>query len=152
MAVTNREYFSDDLYPLQRLTGRIIHASHRVHRTLGYGFSEVVYRRALAVELQFMGLAVSQEVPYEVVYRGVVVGVYQADMVVESAVIVETKTGLVLDPATHSQLLNYLSAAKLPVGLICHFGPRPQVKRMVRSEHVATASRAGRKPGSIDSP
>ena len=150
MTTTTPDDHSEDSYPLRSLTGRILPAIHYVHRSLGYGFTEAVYRRALAVELQFRGTAVSQEVRDEVVYRGVVVGVYQADMVVESSVIIETKTGLLLDPAAAGQLLSYLSAARLPVGLICHFGPRLQVKRMVRSEHTARGQRAVSAPESIN--
>ena len=124
-------------YPRQNLTGRIIAAFLCVHHELGYGFTESVYRRALAVELQHRGIAVAQEVPFEVVHRGVVVGVYRADLVAESCVVLETKTGLVLDPVTPGQTLSYLRASQLEVGSILHFGPRPAVKRMIASEAIA---------------
>lgn len=123
-------------YPLQQLTGRIIGAFLDVHRAFGYGFLESVYRRALGVELAYRGIAVAQEVPYEIVHRGVPVGIYRADMVAESIIVLETKTGLLLDPVAPGQLLNYLRASALPVGLVLHFGPRASVKRVV-------ASRAG---------
>src|SRR5262245_48054514 len=85
-------------YPLQRLTGQIIEAFFHVHHTFGYGFLESVYRKALAVELQRRSIPIEQLVRYQLVYYGVSVGTYEADLVVDRSVIVETKTGLVLDP------------------------------------------------------
>ena len=102
-----------------------------MHHTLGYGFLESVYRRALAVELEFRGLLVKQEVPYELTYRGALIGRYCADLVVDSLVIVETKTGLLPDPIGVPQALNYLRASGLPIALVAHFGPRVEVKRVV---------------------
>lgn len=125
--------FPESDYPLQALTGRIIASFHAVHHTLGYGFLEPVYRKALAVELEYRGLTVAQEVPFEVLYRGVTVGNYRVDLIVESSVVVETKSGLLLDPVAPAQLLNYLKVSGLPVGLVLHFGPRPDVKRIVAS-------------------
>jgi GxxExxY protein len=124
-------------YPLQDLTGGIIEAFIHVHRELGYGFLESPYRKALAVELRRRGLSIEQLVRYELVYCGVPIGVYEADLVVEQLVIVETKTGLVLDPVAQAQVLNYLKASHLEVGLVLHFGPRPVVKRVVRSRYYS---------------
>jgi len=118
-------------YPLQELTGRIIAASFAVHREFGFGFLEAVYRRALAVELQFQGISVAQEVPYELFYRGVSVGLYRADLVVDSQVIVETKTGLVFPRAAPAQTLNCVKAAGLSLGLVVHFGTSVKVKRVI---------------------
>ena len=122
-------------YPLQDLTGQIIEAFIHVHHKLGYGFLESVYRKALAVELRRRGISIEQLVRYELVYCEVPIGVYEADLVVEQSVIVETKTGLVLDPVAQAQVLNYLKASDLQVGLVLHFGPRPVVKRVVRSRY-----------------
>ena len=124
-------------YPLQDLTGGIIEAFIHVHHQLGYGFLESPYRKALAVELRRRGMAIEQLVRYELVYYGVPIGVYEADLVVEQSIIVETKTGLVLDPSAQAQVLNYLKASRLPVGLVLHFGPRPVVKRVVRSKYYS---------------
>src|SRR5450759_1121720 len=107
------ERFSEHEYPLQELTGRIILAFFEVHRRFGFGFLESVYRRALAVELAHAGIPVAQEVPFELMHRGVSVGFYRADLIVASTVIVEAKTGLLLDPVAPAQLLNYLKAARL---------------------------------------
>lgn len=120
-------------YPSQELTGQIIGAFFEVHRAFGFGHLEAVYRRSMAVELTYLGRSVAQEVPYVLTHRGVEVGFYRADLVVESSVIVEAKTGLIMDPVAPAQLLNYLKSAKLEVGLVLHFGPRPQIKRVIAS-------------------
>ena len=126
--------FPEDRYPEQALTRHIIGCSFVVFREFGYGFLESVYRRALAVELEYRGISAREEVPYEMFHRGVSIGLYRADLVVESRVIVEAKTSLVLDPIAQPQLMNCLGAAQLSVGLVLHFGPRGvQVKRAVRS-------------------
>ena len=126
--------FPDNSYPDQSLTRNIIACSFTVFREFGYGFLESVYRHALAVELGYRGIAVREEVPYELFHRGASVGRYRADLVAEARVIVETKTSLVLDPVARPQLLNCLCAARLPVGLILHFGPGGvQAKRVIMS-------------------
>jgi GxxExxY protein len=125
--------FPESDYPFQALTGQIIAAFYEVHRTLGHGFLEPVYRRALTVELLYQGMTVEQEVPFEVVHRGVIVGNYRADQIVESSILLEVKAGSLLDPAAPAQLLNYLKVSGLSVGLILHFGPRPSVKRIIAS-------------------
>lgn len=122
-------------YPHQALTGKIIASSIAVFRAFGYGFLESVYRRALAVELAYRGIRVEQEVRYDLSHRGVPVGIYRADLVAESTVIVETKTGLVLDPTAPEQLLNCLCAARLTLGLVVYFGPSgARVRRVIRSD------------------
>jgi GxxExxY protein len=125
--------FSEDDYPLQELTGRVIGAFFEVHRRFGFGFLESVYRQALAVELAYAGIPAAQQVPFELMHRGVSVGHYRADLIVASKLIVEAKTGLLFDPVAPAQLLNYLKAARLEVGLVLHFGPRTQIKRVIAS-------------------
>ncbi len=129
--------FPDAEYPLQDLTGRIIAAFLHVHSTHGYGFLETVYRKALAIELEHRGIAVEQLVRYELFHRDLPTGTYEADLVAEQSVILEAKTGLVFDPVAPAQLLNYLRASRLRVGLVLHFGPRPLIKRVVSSSHYA---------------
>jgi GxxExxY protein len=130
-------HFPEREYPEQRLTGKIIASSYRVFRSFGFGFLESVYRRALVVELQHLGVTVAEEVPYELFHRGVSVGFYRADLVAESRVMVETKTGLVPDAFAPTQLLNCLCAAQLSLGLIVHFGPRgADVKRVIASDEI----------------
>ena len=115
------------------LTSQIIGAFYHIYNLFGFGFLESVYRKALAVELSFRGLDVRQEVPFRLLHRGVEIGRYRADLIVGDAVVVEVKTGLLLDPVAPAQLLNYLRASSLPVGLVLHAGPRPAIKRIVAS-------------------
>jgi GxxExxY protein len=120
-------------YPCHALTGRIIGAFFDVYKARGFGFVEAVYRRSLAVELDFRGIPAAQEVAFELLHRGVSVGYYRADLIVDSSIIVEVKTGFLMDPMAPVQLLNYLKAATLEVGLVLHFGPKPRIKRVVAS-------------------
>ena len=113
------------------LSQKIIAAAHNVHNELGQGFLEKVYKNALAVELQEEGLDYSLEVPMSVRYRGSVVGDYVADMVVENKIIVEVKAVSELSSAHEVQLVNYLKATGIQVGLLVNFGRSVQVKRRV---------------------
>ena len=125
--------FSEASYPEQRLSGMVITAAYAVHRAFGYGFLESVYRKALTVELRHQGAEVREEVPFDLTHRGVGVGLYRADVIVGGRLIAEVKTGLLPDPAAPAQLLNYLAASGLEVGLVLHFGPELQIKRLARS-------------------
>ena len=127
--------FTADRYPLQGLTGKIIASAYAVFRARGFGFFESVYRRALVVELRYLGVAVAEEVSYEIFHRGVSVGLYRADVVADSKVIIEVKTGSLLDAVAVVQVRNYLRAAGLTLGLVVHFGPRGvTVKRVITSD------------------
>jgi GxxExxY protein len=117
---------------LDELTGRIIGAAFEVSRTLGHGFLEAVYRNALVEELTANGLAVTKERPFPVHYRGKQIGVYLADIVVENTVIAELKAVQMLIPTHAAQVLNYLRASRLPVGLLLNFGkPRLEFRRVI---------------------
>ena len=109
------------------VTNRIIGAAFEVSNILGAGFLEVVYRKALAKELKLRGLDARQEVPFRVVYKGDEVGTYFADLIVENQVVVELKALEVLSPSHVGQVLNYLRASGLKVGLLFNFG-RPKVE------------------------
>ena len=112
----------------------IIASAFSVFRKFGYGFLEPVYRRALAAELRHRGVRIDQEVHFELFHHSEPVGSYRADLIVDARVIVETKAGAVLDPNAPVQLLNYLCAARLSLGLVVHFGPKgARVKRVVAS-------------------
>lgn len=118
-------------YKHSGLTDTIINAFYTVYNRLGYGFLEKVYENALAYELRQRGLEVGQQAPIRVLYEGVVVGDYYADLLVARAVIVELKACDALAPEHEAQLLNYLRATEVDVGLLLNFGPRPQVRRKV---------------------
>ena len=104
---------------------------------LGGGFLEAVYVNALTVELRRRGVRVDRNVTFEVVYRGVSVGRYVADLVVDGKVIVETKVAKAIDPVHRAQVSNYLRASGLQVGLVINFGSSVQFKRVVASPHRA---------------
>ena len=105
----------------------------KVHRTMGNGFLESVYQNALAHELKKEGLDVECEVPLRVIYDGVVVGEFAADMLVIGKVIVENKAVQRLCSAHEVQLVNYLTATGVDVGLLLNFGaPELEVKRKYR--------------------
>jgi len=113
------------------LSQKIIAAAHNVHKELGQGFLEKVYKNALAIELREAGIKCAPEVPMLVSYRGGVVGDYVADMVVEDKIIVEVKAVSELNAVHEVQLVNYLKATGLQVGLLINFGRSVQVKRRV---------------------
>ena len=116
------------------LTEKIIGAAMNVHRTLGPGFLESVYQKALAHELRKLGLRVECEKPIQVVYDGVVVGDFSADMLVEGVVMIENKAAQTLNPAHEVQLVNYLTATGIEVGLLLNFGAeRLEFKRKHRT-------------------
>ncbi len=116
-----------------RITERVIGCAFTVANTLGTGFPEKVYENSLAHELRKSGMMVAQQHPVTVKYDGVVVGNYTADLFVESAVPVELKAVASLDASHRAQVLNYLSATGLPLGLLINFGrSRIEINRLAR--------------------
>ncbi len=115
----------------ENITELIIKAFYTVYNTLGYGFLEQVYENAMAIELRKLGFKVAQQTRITVYYDGQRVGDYNADLLVEDAVIVELKARHTLVPANEAQLLNYLKATPYEVGLLLNFGPKPQIKRKI---------------------
>lgn len=114
------------------LTEAVIGAAYDVANALGSGFLERVYENALVHELRKRGISVEQQKAIQVIYDGVVVGEYVADLVVESQVIVELKAVKQLDNIHQAQCMNYLKATGLSVALLVNFGaPRVEVKRIV---------------------
>jgi GxxExxY protein len=111
------------------LTEKIIKAFYTVYNTLGYGFSEKVYENALVLELIKLGLQVEQQVKITVYYNGQVVGDYLADIVVNGVVIIELKAVRQILKEHEAQLLNYLKATPIEVGLLLNFGPTADIKR-----------------------
>src|SRR5689334_16832752 len=115
-------------FPHGELTNTILGAMFEVHKSLGAGFLEAVYANALAVELRRRGLRVDRNVPFEIMYRGVSVGRYVADLVIEQKVVVETKVARAIGAVHRAQLLNYLRASGLEVGLVLNFWTSAQFK------------------------
>jgi len=103
-----------------------------VYRQLGCGYLEKVYERALLRELSLHGLHAKVQVPFEVRYKGGVAGEYFADMVVERSIILELKAQQLLPRESEAQLLNYLKASGLRLGLLINFAfPRARIKRVI---------------------
>jgi GxxExxY protein len=117
---------------LDQLTEKIIGGVFQVSNALGSGFLEKVYENALALDLRQLGFSLSQQHRIEVRYKGVVVGDFVADLLVEESVIVEIKAVRALDDVHTAQCLNYLKATGLQVCLLVNFGsPKAIVKRVV---------------------
>lgn len=115
----------------EELTEKIIKAFYKVYNTLGYGFLEKVYVNALLIELGKMDINATKEKRVLVYYEGQVVGDYNADLTVENIVICEVKTSEQLYEGDEHQLVNYLKATEIEVGLLLNFGKKPEVKRKI---------------------
>ncbi len=114
-----------------QVSRKVIGCAMRVHSTLGCGFLESVYEHALVIELQKHGVSFQRQVPYRVFYRNVRIGMYTADLVVEDCLLLELKASSSLIKANETQLLNYLNASSIKVGLLINFGSTSlQFKRM----------------------
>ena len=114
------------------ISERVISCAFEVSNALGSGFLESVYENALALELASKGLAFEQQKQIKVVYRGKVVGNYVADLVVEDGLLVELKALSGFSKTHEAQLMNYLKATGINVGLLLNFGtPRLGVRRLV---------------------
>ena len=113
------------------ITGQIIKAFYKVYNTLGFGFLEKVYENALFLELREMNLNVIRQAPIKVFYKELEVGEYFADLIVENCVIVELKAVENLLKIHEAQLLNYLKATEIEVGLLINFGKTAEYRRKV---------------------
>jgi GxxExxY protein len=96
--------------------------------SFGHGFLESVYEQAMTIALTQAALGVERQIPLQVMCRGEIVGDFRADVLVERAVLLELKAGRDLDPAHEAQLLNYLRATKIEVGLLLNFGPTAKIQ------------------------
>jgi GxxExxY protein len=113
------------------LTDKIIGVFYDVYNELGYGFLESTYAEAMVIALQDAGLQVAREVTVPVWFRGRKAGQYFADLLVEGTILLELKTARNIDSANEAQLLHYLRATQIEVGLLLNFGMRPQFRRLL---------------------
>ncbi len=120
-------------YKHSEITSEIIRASFEVHKILGHGFLETVYERSLAFFLKKEGFKVQCQHPISVFFLKELVGKYYADLLIEDVVIVELKAVETLHPKHEVQLVNYLKATEVEVGLLINFADEVQVKRKVFS-------------------
>jgi GxxExxY protein len=116
-------------YYCQDITEKIISCFYKVYNRLGYGFLEKVYENTLCVELQNEKMNFLQQSSVQVFYDENIVGNFVSDLIVEEKVIVEVKAITAIRKEHDAQLLNYLKATKLEVGLLLNFGSKPEVRR-----------------------
>jgi GxxExxY protein len=120
-------------YLHSELTGKIIGCAMEVHRGLGNGFQEVIYQRALAIEMSQQGLSFNREQEMQIFYKGVEIGTRRVDFFVEDKIMVELKAVIQLEDVHLAQAINYLEAYGMEVGLLLNFGNRSlQFKRVMK--------------------
>ncbi|MDW8850570.1 GxxExxY protein [Flavobacterium sp. MMLR14_040] len=115
----------------QELTDIIIKTFYEVYNELGYGFLERVYQNSLYLELKSKGLKVEAQKKIEVYYKGIGVGQYYADLIVEDLIILELKAADCIVKEFENQILNYLKGTNCEVGLLLNFGTKPEFKRKI---------------------
>jgi GxxExxY protein len=120
---------TEENYKHRELTDAIICCFYTVYNTLGFGFLEKVYENALLAEFEIRGISAVPQSPIKVFYGNRQVGEFFADILVENTVIIEIKAVKNLAPEHEAQLLNYLKATEIEVGLLLNFGTQPQIKR-----------------------
>ena len=127
----------------QNITQKIIGAAFEVHKFMGNGFQEVIYQRALAIEMRKVGLEFAREIEQDIFYKDFPepIGTRRADFVVAREVLVELKAISALEDVHEAQILNYLKAYRLEIGLLLNFGSKSlEIKRLIltQSNHRST--------------
>lgn len=126
---------ADRNYKHTELTEKIIGCAYKVYNQLGAGFLEKIYESALMIELKCIGLSAEQQYPVKVYYNEILIGEYVADIVVEGLVIIELKAVNNIVNAHEVQLVNYLKATKIEVGLLINFGDQITIKRKILTKN-----------------
>jgi GxxExxY protein len=125
---------SKESYQHSDITGKIIGCAMEVHRYLGNGFQEVIYQRALALEMQHQGLSFQREYEMQIYYKGAHIGTRRVDFFVEEKVMLELKAVIQMEDAHLAQAINYLEASGTETGLLINFGSGSlQFKRVMKS-------------------
>ncbi|MEP7197626.1 MAG: GxxExxY protein [Saprospiraceae bacterium] len=120
----------------EELTHKIIGCAMKVHGTLGNGFQEVIYQRALAIEMEKQGLSYQREMEMTIFYEGIEIGTRRVDFFVEENIMVELKAIIKLEDAHLAQAMNYCQAYNLPIGLLINFGAKSlEFKRVYNLNH-----------------
>jgi GxxExxY protein len=120
----------------QEITHKIIGCAMKVHSTLGSGFQEVIYQRALAIEMKKHALNFNKEMKMEIFYEGLSIGTRRVDFFVEGKIMVELKAVIKLEDTHLAQVMNYCQAYNLPIGLLLNFGAKSLVfKRVYNVNH-----------------
>lgn len=118
------------------ITEKIIGCAMQVHRTLGNGFQEVIYQRALAIEMSFAGLAFEREKEMDIFYRGAHIGTRRADFFVEECIMVELKALIRLEDVHLAQAMNYCEAYQMEIGLLINFGGKSLEFKRVHNNKI----------------
>ena len=130
------EKIVNEKYKYSELTGKIIGCAMEVHKILGNGFQEVIYQRALAIEMSRQGLAFSREHEMQIFYKGYDIGTRRVDFFVEEKIMVEIKAVITLEDVHLAQAINYLEAYGLSIGLLINFGSKSlQFKRVMKPQN-----------------
>ncbi len=119
------------MYLHQEKTKEIIKAFYKVYNKLGFGFLEKVYQNAMLIELTKSGFELKSQYPIKVYYEDKIVGDYYADIIVDDSVVLELKAAESLCEEHEIQLINYLKATDIEIGLLLNFGKQPQFKRKI---------------------
>lgn len=120
----------------EELTHKIIGCAMKVHNTLGNGFQEVIYQRALAIEMEKQGLGFKREMEMTIYYEGIDIGTRRVDFFVEEVIMVELKALIKLEDVHLAQAMNYCQAYNLPIGLLINFGAKSlEFKRVYNVNH-----------------
>ncbi len=119
----------------KELTDQIIQSFYKVYNELGTGFLETVYENSLVLVLRERGLKVDQQKELKVKFRDVIVGDYRTDLIIDDKIIIEIKAVSKLIKAHEAQLIHYLKATGIEVGMLLNFGDSPEFKRMIFSKN-----------------
>ena len=131
----------NDNFKYSDLTGKIIKAYYNVYNKLGYGFLEKVYENSMMIELKNLGLNPKNQVPIKVYYYDKTVGDYFADIIVNNLVIIELKAAEALCEEHEIQLVNYLKATEIEVGLLLNFGKKAEFRRKVLTKEYKSKTK-----------
>ena len=127
--------YINEKYKYSDITSKIIGCAIEVHKTLGNGFQEVIYQRALAIEMLQQELLFSREQEMSILYKGQPIGKRRVDFFVENKIMVELKAIIQIEDVHLAQAINYLEAYKLEIGLLINFGARKlQFKRVMKPQ------------------
>jgi GxxExxY protein len=120
----------------EEITHKIIGCAMKVHNTLGNGFQEVIYQRALAIEMEKQGLTFQREMNMTIFYEGIDIGTRRVDFFVEDNIMVELKALTIIEDVHLAQAMNYCQAYHLPIGLLINFGAKSlESKRVYNLTH-----------------
>lgn len=130
-------------YKYSELTGKIIGCAMEVHKRLGNGFQEVIYQRALAIEMQLASISFSREFEMPIFYREEQIGTRRVDFLVEGIISVELKAITKLEDVHLAQAINYLEAYNLEIGMLINFGAKSlEFKRLINSKFNQSSAKS----------